>query len=149
ECGLGDSTLWGTVAGSVPIATHAGAGGSREALGLVGVLAVFACTLTAIGVSAQAGASDPLTVQMNAGAVRGINDGTVNEWLGVPYAAPPVGANRWRPPQPVIPWSGARPADRFAPDCIQLVTLKTTEGSEDCLYLNVFAPADTARRSKL
>ena len=88
-------------------------------------------------------------MQTNAGAVRGINDGTVNEWLGVPYAAPPVGATRWRPPQPVIPWSGIRPADRFAPDCIQLVTLKTTEGSENCLYLNVFAPAGTARRSKL
>jgi para-nitrobenzyl esterase len=49
----------------------------------------------------------------------------------------------------VVPWSGIRPADRFAPDCIQLVTLKTTEGSENCLYLNVFTPAGTTRRSKL
>jgi len=114
------------------------------------MLAVSACALAVAGVPARAAAWDSLTVQTTAGAVRGINDGTVNEWLGVPYAAPPVGANRWRAPQPVIPWPGIRPADRFAPDCIQLgLTTTTTEGSENCLYLNVFAPAGTTRRSRL
>jgi len=113
-------------------------------------LAVSACALAAVGLPAMASASDPLPVQTNAGAVRGITDGTVNEWLGIPYAAPPVGKNRWRPPQPVTPWKGIRKADRFAPDCIQLcLTITSTEGSEDCLYLNVFAPAGTTWRSKL
>jgi para-nitrobenzyl esterase len=112
-------------------------------------LAVSVCALTVVGMPAPAGASDPLTVQTTAGAVHGINGGTVREWRGIPYAAPPLGANRWRPPQPVVPWPGIREAGRFAPDCIQLVTLRTTEGSEDCLYLNVFAPTGTTQRSKL
>jgi para-nitrobenzyl esterase len=112
-------------------------------------LAVSACALAAVGWPAPVSASDPLTVQTNAGVVQGISNGTVNEWLGIPYAAPPVGANRWRPPQPVTPWKGIRRAGRFAPDCIQLAALKTSEGSEDCLYLNVFAPAGATRRSKL
>ncbi len=60
---------------------------------------------------------------------------------GVPYAAPPVGDLRWRPPQPPAPWSGVRAATAFASQCPQIADGGTITGAEDCLYLNVWAPA--------
>lgn len=73
----------------------------------------------------------------------------VREFRGIPYAAPPTGNLRWRPPQPVIPWQGVRVADRFSPVCMQwqrpMDQRDWNEGllrtSEDCLYLNVWTPA--------
>jgi para-nitrobenzyl esterase len=68
----------------------------------------------------------------------------VYAFKGLPYAAPPVGDLRWRPPVPVIAWSGVRQADRFAPDCMQKPSAtdspQTNARSEDCLYLNVWTP---------
>ncbi len=76
------------------------------------------------------------------GAVRGLADGAVDEFLGIPYAAPPVGALRWRPPQPAASWSGVRDATQFAPHCPQLPTpFGQPSTSEDCLFLNVFTPS--------
>jgi para-nitrobenzyl esterase len=77
----------------------------------------------------------------------------VRVYKGVPYAAPPVGALRWRPPQPAVPWSGVRRADEFGPCCQQtpwsappwtaeFVTHERT--SEGCLYLNVWTGAHSA-----
>jgi para-nitrobenzyl esterase len=76
----------------------------------------------------------------------------VRLYRGIPYAAPPVGDLRWRPPQPVVPWTGVKAADHFSPVCMQRPT--DTEGnawregmtpvSEDCLYLNVWTPAESA-----
>ena len=75
----------------------------------------------------------------------------VKAYFGIPFAAPPVRELRWREPQPVQPWSGVRHADRFAPMCMQ--ALRAHDGnhyfgeeatSEDCLYLNVWVPADAA-----
>jgi len=75
----------------------------------------------------------------------GLIDGTVKDgirtWLGIPYAAPPVGDLRWRAPQAVLPWTGVRPATSFAKACRQTATWITFPESEDCLYLNVWAPA--------
>jgi para-nitrobenzyl esterase len=75
---------------------------------------------------------------------------------GIPYAAPPVGDLRWRPPQPVVPWQGVKAADHFSNVCMQPAT--DTEGnawreglvpmSEDCLYVNVWTPA-TSEIAKL
>lgn len=73
----------------------------------------------------------------------------VRLYRGIPYAAPPVGDLRWRPPQAVVPWTGAKAADHFGPACMQLPTdtggNAWREGlvpvSEDCLYLNVWTPA--------
>src|SRR6266516_2729510 len=110
---------------------------------------LFVFVLTAVVPSQAAAAGDPLTVHTKAGAVRGIRVGSVNEWRGVPYAAPPLGARRWRPPHPVAHWSGKRPARTFAPECAQLGPAGGVAGSENCLYLNVFAPAGTVRHSKL
>src|SRR5947208_14371305 len=89
-------------------------------------------------------ASSGLVVQTTAGTVSGVGVGAEAQWRGIPYAAAPVGALRWRPPAAVRPWSGVRDATTFAPPCIQLDVNGGTLGSEDCLYLNVFAPR-TAR----
>jgi para-nitrobenzyl esterase len=67
----------------------------------------------------QAVASPGLVVQTADGAVQGVVAGTEAEWRGIPYAAPPLGALRWQPPQPVTPWPGVRDATQFTPPCIQ------------------------------
>ncbi|MBK5222259.1 MAG: carboxylesterase/lipase family protein [Acidimicrobiia bacterium] len=81
-----------------------------------------------------------------AGAVRGSIDRGVLTFTGVPYAAPPVGALRFRPPQPVEPWDGVRDALELAPSCPQPTERppgwpQEHSIDEDCLYLNVWTPA--------
>ncbi len=66
------------------------------------------------------------------------DDGKVAVYLGIPYAAPPVGELRWRPPQPAWSWKGVREAKEFGPKCPQ----RNPPSSENCLYLNVWAPAE-------
>src|SRR3984957_7446287 len=89
----------------------------------------------------QPAAGGPVVVTAN-GAVRGTSSGPVNEFLGIPYAAPPVGALRWRPPQPAASWPGVRAATAFAPHCPQLASpFGQASTSEDCLFLNVFTPS--------
>ena len=61
-------------------------------------------------------------------------------WLGVPYAAPPVGGLRWRAPAGHKGWTGIRPANFFAPESVQMGK-EGVFGSEDCLYLNIYRPA--------
>ena len=92
-------------------------------------------------------------IRTEAGPIEGVTLASgVRAWLGVPLAAPPVRELRWRPPQPVLPWSGVLHADRQAPMCLQPVRARTMNHyfgneatSEDCLYLNVWAPASAAR----
>lgn len=91
----------------------------------------------------------PMTAATRAGAVKGVQGDGVRVWLGVPYAAPPVGELRWRPPQPVTAWEGLRDATRVSRDCTQALGRRAilgggggiVVGAEDCLYLNVYAPA--------
>jgi para-nitrobenzyl esterase len=76
------------------------------------------------------------------GAVGGKTTSGTDEFLGIPYAAPPVGPLRWRPPQPPARWAGVRDATQFAPHCPQPPSpFGVASTSEDCLYLNVFTPA--------
>ncbi|HEY2577748.1 MAG TPA: carboxylesterase family protein [Streptosporangiaceae bacterium] len=80
------------------------------------------------------------------GAVRGMTAGTADEFLGIPYAAPPVGPLRWRAPQPAARWHGVRDAMHFAPHCAQPASpFGMASTSENCLYLNVFRPAGSHR----
>lgn len=83
-----------------------------------------------------------VTVQTGEGAVRGEQRGAVARFLGIPYAAPPVGALRWRPPQPVQPWTGVRDALAFGPDFPQAgnPNNRAPRHDEDCLYVNVWTP---------
>jgi para-nitrobenzyl esterase len=109
------------------------------ALGAVPASAGAAAVSTDAAHSSASGTPVVVTVD---GAVRGKATGAVDEFLGMPYAAPPVGPLRWRPPQPAARWSGVRDATKFAPHCAQPPTpFGVASSSEDCLYLNVFAPA--------
>ena len=80
------------------------------------------------------------TARFADGAVAGTTAGEVTTFLGVPYAAPPVGELRWRAPAPVRAWSGVRPAKAFSPACAQTAAWITERKSEDCLYLNIWVP---------
>ena len=100
--------------------------------------------------------TDSLTVESTLGWVRGktINEGKVRAFLGLPYATPPVGDLRWRAPQPAVRWEGVREAVAFGPHCPQNVVFEDMVfqdpgPSEDCLYLNVYAPAGVAGGGKL
>jgi len=87
-------------------------------------------------------------IRTDAGLVDGITLASgVRAWLGIPLAVPPVRELRWRAPQPVPQWNGVLHADRQAPMCLQVVRTRTMNHyfgneatSEDCLYLNVWAP---------
>lgn len=93
-------------------------------------------------------------VQTSAGAVKGSTEDATSSFKGIPYAAPPVGENRWRAPQPAAPWTGVRDGTKFAADCAQApfppdaAPILTTP-SEDCLYLNVWKPAAAKPGAKL
>ncbi|MCE0767430.1 carboxylesterase family protein [Pseudonocardia kujensis] len=95
-------------------------------------------------------------VRVEGGIVKGtcLPDLGVRRFLGIPYASPPTGANRWRPPQPVVPWEGVRAASEFGPASWQLAppagslfSGRESRFSEDCLTLNVWTgpAADTDR----
>ncbi|HTM02475.1 MAG TPA: carboxylesterase family protein [Vicinamibacterales bacterium] len=80
------------------------------------------------------------------GRVSGVEAAGIVAFKGLPFAAPPVGALRWKAPQPVQPWSGVKQADHFGPGCVQAQSPYTQvpSMSEDCLYLNVWTPAKAA-----
>jgi para-nitrobenzyl esterase len=102
----------------------------------------LATAATAGAATAHARSGGAPIVRTGDGAVQGMTVGTVNEFLGIPYAAPPTGDRRWRPPQPPARWQGVRDATQFAPSCPQLPSPFAPHGafSEDCLYLNVYTP---------
>lgn len=87
-------------------------------------------------------------VDAPSGAVRGSAEGDLNVFRGIPYAVPPVQAMRWRPPAPLARWKDVRAATEFGPACVQpqskLASVYAGDPlpvSEDCLTLNIWAPA--------
>ncbi|MDB5678878.1 carboxylesterase family protein [Sphingomonas bacterium] len=107
----------------------------------------LACLSLALPVSAQS--SDPTpVVDAPAGAVKGTSDGNVRVFKGIPYALPPVGGMRWRPPAPMPKWASVRTTADFGPACVQpqsktpsLYSGGKMPVSEDCLTLNIWTPA--------
>ena len=89
-------------------------------------------------------------VQVREGLLRGRTDGKTAVFMGVPFAAPPVGDLRWRGPEPAYPWMGIRDAFDNPPMPVQMVRpgtpLSEHEMSEDCLYLNIWAPDHTEEK---
>lgn len=114
---------------------------------LAGLVAVFA------GAAQQRST----VVRVDTGQLQGVVEDGVVSFKGIPFAAPPVGELRWRPPQPVAPWTGVRQAVEFGPNCMQGQfgpppapgAPPARAPSEDCLYLNVWGPASAARGAKL
>jgi para-nitrobenzyl esterase len=82
-------------------------------------------------------------VKIDSGGVSGSGT-TVRSYKGIPYAAPPIGDLRWKPPQPVKPWKGIRVAREFLPICPQPPLMVGVQQSENCLGLNVWTPARSA-----
>jgi para-nitrobenzyl esterase len=111
--------------------------GSRAAM-----LVIASTSMTGMAI-AQVAATDT-------GQVAGATDGQVTSWKGIPFAAAPVGALRWRAPQPPAKWTGVRQATDYGRDCMQVpfpsdaAPLGTTP-AEDCLTLNVWKPAKSTQ----
>ena len=109
-------------------------------------LCAVALLATLLGPACRANA-DPLTVKTAQGTVHGktVNDGMARAFLGLPFAAPPLGDLRWKAPQPPAHWSGVRDATSFAARCAQWsiwadYIFQDAGPSEDCLYLDVYTP---------
>ena len=117
------------------------------------------CALTIAGLTLGMSISvhaDSLTVKTAQGKALGkaINDGKVNAFLGLPYAAPPVADLRWKAPEAPAKWKGARDATRYGARCMQArvfadMIFQDSGPNEDCLFLNVFTPATAKAGSKL
>jgi para-nitrobenzyl esterase len=123
-------------------------------------LRIFGVAVAGLAVSLAAKA-DPLVVKTTDGKVQGktINDGKVRAFQGIPYAAPPVGDLRWKAPQPSAKWKGKLDATKYGHHCWQTnafpdmsfqdAATPADPGSEDCLFLNVYAPASAKPKAKL
>jgi len=131
-------------------------GGRAAARGwMYGALAAAAVSAWLPAGPSRAAQTAPV-VRIPQGSLSGIRQGVVDAYLGVPYAAPPVGRYRWRAPQPAPYWLGVRHATRFAASCWQIMTphgvgpwtheyMPQGRTSEDCLYLNIWTPAADVR----
>lgn len=91
-------------------------------------------------------------VEVTGGKISGMTENGVQAFKGVPFAAPPVGDLRWRPPQAVVPWDGVKACAEFGPSCPQSMSSASSfyaftnveEIDEDCLFLNVWTAAESA-----
>jgi len=106
---------------------------------------VFAAVIVSASLIAAAA---PDVVKVDGGELSGMAENGVRVFKGIPFAAPPVGALRWKAPQPVVPWNGVKAADTFGAECMQLpypagspYASAPRPTSEDCLYLNVWTTA--------
>jgi para-nitrobenzyl esterase len=107
------------------------------------------CLLVSLPAAAPA-APAAERIKTKTGPIEGSAEaGGIRTFKGIPFAAPPVGELRWQPPQPVKPWTDVRQTTAFAGQCMQRrqfadMVFRSSGTSEDCLYLNVWAPAKSA-----
>ncbi|WP_448619452.1 carboxylesterase/lipase family protein [Geodermatophilus sp. URMC 65] len=120
---------------------------STSAAVLAGLLLTWLPAPTALAAPAP---GQPPVVHTRSGAVSGVQADGVDGYLGIPYAAPPVGELRWSPPQPPARWDGVRAADAYGNRC---PATESTNGprseTEDCLFVNVQRPAGTTPEDRL
>jgi para-nitrobenzyl esterase len=121
------------------------------AAGLVAAVTLASCTAASKGTAPAKSqhSATTLVVATTDGSLRGQAAGTMDEFLGIPYAAPPVGPLRWRAPQPAAHWSGVRAATQFGPHCPQYASpFGQASMSENCLFLNVYTPRSPSGTSR-
>jgi para-nitrobenzyl esterase len=115
---------------------------SGVSMKIMHILALGGMLTASCAVVADAGTQ----VRVEGGQLAGSIENGVASWKGIPFAAPPVGALRWRAPQPVVSWQGTKAATAYGHDCMQKpfdgdAAPLGTPPAEDCLYANVWAPA--------
>src|SRR5271154_6892785 len=113
-------------------------------------IAIAVLIMTILCIETSSAENPPLVVKTKLGKVQGKADGTVRAFLGVPFAQPPVGPLRWKPPVPAAKWRGVRQATEFGSHCMQPtiyndMIFRDPGISEDCLTLNVWTPATSAK----
>ena len=130
---------------------------SQHSYRLAVLAAAFGCSSSPepLPIIPDAGASsdaDPsiqrgTRIRIDSGEIQGEIDGATRRFRGVPFAAPPVGALRWKPTQPVKPWDGVRTTTSYSGKCPQNGNLLgPASAEEDCLYLNVWTPEPAPNR---
>lgn len=124
---------------------------------MTGTRFMIGAALLGLAAMVSGSAAQPPVVRVDGGELQGVVDDGVAAFKGIPFAAPPVGDLRWRPPQPPVPWTGVRQAVEFGADCMQgRFGPPPAPGapaprmpSEDCLYVNVWRPASAVPVAKL
>ena len=117
-----------------------------KAHSLLALLLTGSLLLAGAQSSVAAESASAPTASTRDGVVEGRKKNGLDAFLGIPFAAPPVGALRWKEPQAIAAWTGARKADAYAASCMQKPGIPVSAGgtagalSEDCLYLNVWTP---------
>jgi para-nitrobenzyl esterase len=118
---------------------------------------ILLCSLAGLDVAGIANAKQATAVvRVDSGQLQGVVEDGVVSYKGIPFATPPVGELRWRPPQPVAPWTGVRQASEFGANCMQgrfgpppATGASAPAPSENCLFLNVWRPESAAARARL
>ena len=117
----------------------------------------LAALSAAVGIGTVAHSQTPAQVRVESGELQGVVTDGVASFKGIPFAAPPVGDLRWRPPQPAVRWTAVRQAAEFGADCMQgrfgpppaPGAPPARVPSEDCLFLNVWRPESATPVAKL
>ncbi len=119
---------------------------------------IFLASMLAMSATGFAIAQQPAPVKVESGLLQGTSEDGVTVYRGVPFAAPPVGELRWRPPRPASSWEGIRKADKFGPNPVQ--EMRNAFGpwtaeyqpqgtvSEDCLYLNIWTAVNSSQEKR-
>lgn len=121
---------------------------------IIGIFLLYSFGLLSQTSSENTNVTNTPKVQIISGVLQGTGDGIVEAFKGIPYAASPIGALRWRPPQPVKAWQGIRDASKFCADCAQASWPRSKDKirentSEDCLFINLWRPTVIKKGKKL
>jgi para-nitrobenzyl esterase len=113
---------------------------------LTGCVLVICIILIGFSFLAGCAQKEPASalVKTDAGSVSGTDQNGIRVYLGIPFAAPPTGGLRWKPPAAVQPWDGVKDTKQYSATCPQPASPAPLNMSEDCLYLNVWTPAKSA-----